>query len=204
MKLNFENFYAFEFTLGFLGVITGFYLLNVSLLFTLLILGSSFLILNSVMRWNKSQKNKEKLENIILDFDIKDIRAERDIDWYPDDIIDGQPIGFNTEYTAEYKITLNVYNPCIVENVIRKINVSVINKKKKKNCNKNITSNEDVNRIPVPIIPRNHKNLVFSVSVDDWYGEIGDNIEITLISIDNKKITKRRKIDYYYDGPNFN
>lgn len=207
MELSFQNFYAFEFTLGFLGMMSGFYLLQFSLFFILLSLMSCIFIFDSFTRWNKSQKKKENLEtlelermNATLDFDIKEINAEKDVDWYPDEVINGEPIGFNEISTTEYKIELIVYNPCVIENVIKDIEVEVINQKKK--ADRKIISSEDINRVPISINPRAHKKLIFHVGVKEMSGKKEDKLKITLTSIDNKKISKEYKIKYYNLGPN--
>lgn len=207
MKLSFQNFYAFEFTLGFLAVTSGFYLLQFSLFFALLILGGCIFVFDSVTRWDKSQRNKESIEkleldriNTELDFDIKEVTAEKDIDWYPDDVVNGQPVGFNEVYTTTYKIELIVYNSCVIENVIRNIEVEIPNQKKKANIK--ITSIEDINRIPISIAPRTHKKLVFHAGVNEMNGKKGDILKITLTSMDNKKTHKEYEIKYYNTGSN--
>jgi len=206
MRLSFQNFYAFEFTLGFLGVISGLYALQFSLFFILLIFLSGFMIFNSVVRWNKSQETKESLEELNLernkseiDFDIEEVTAENDVDWYPDEVINGKPVGFNEIDTVTYKIKLNAYNPCVIENVIRNIDIEVVNREKKANMK---TSSEDINRIPVSIEPRTHKKLVFYASVEEMKGKKGDKLRITLTSMDNKKVKKDYEIKHYSMGSN--
>ena len=203
MELNFQNFYAFEFTLGIIAVIGGFYFLQISLFFIISILSGSVLVLDAVLRWNKSQRNKEDLQeleldriNTKLDFDIKEVIAEKDIDWYPDDIKNGMPIAFNEMYIATYKIELIVYNPSVVKDVIKNIEVEIINQNKK--ADTKIPLIEDVNRMPVSIEPRTHKKLIFQRRVEEMEGNKGDRLKITLSNIDNKKTRKEYEIKHYY------
>ena len=59
MELSFQNFYAFEFTLGLVTIISGFYLFSLSLYFIIMVVVGWYLIFDSVIRWNKSQRKKE-------------------------------------------------------------------------------------------------------------------------------------------------
>jgi hypothetical protein len=206
--MDFKNFYSFEFTIGIIGIVAGARLYDIHIFFILISLIGTLLVFNSSLRWNRSQKNKETIEkleierkNAVLDFDIKDIRAERDLDWYPDDVIDGKPIGFNEMFVVLYEIELIVYNPSVVENIVRDIDVYIINHKKK--TNKKVSSISDLNKPPQSIESRKHKKIVFNVSADEIKGTKGDKLRITLTSIDNKKVNKDWEIKYYYDGGNY-
>jgi len=206
MKISFQNFYAFEFTIGLTGIMAGFYFLQYSLFFILLIIGSCGFVFNSITRWNKSQRNKETLEgleverqNAHLDFDITKIESETDIDWYPDDVVNGEPVGFNEMYTVTYIIKLVVYNSCIIENVIRNIEVTVKNRNKDVDT-KNCSSSKDKNKFPVSILPRKYLNVEFLAFANDIKGNKGDILQITVISIDGKKTSKEYEIKYYQLG----
>ena len=189
------------------GMLAGLYLLKYSPLLILLTFGSLFFIFYTERRWNKSQKNKENLEqleleriNATLDFDITRVDAENDIYWYPDDIINDEPIGFNESYTTQFRIELVVYNPCVIENVIRNIEVYVVNKKKNAQTG-NISSIHDLNTFPVSIPARKHLKVVFYADVDGMQSGKGDKLRITIISMDNKKTEKEYELKYFSLGP---
>lgn len=131
------------------------------------------MIFDSIKRWNNFQKNKEDIGrlklnqiNSELDFDIVEVSAERDIDWEPTEILNGEPVDFVEVPFVRYKVKLVVYNPCIIENVIRSVDIEVINRNKKENTK--INSSEDKNSVPTSIPARTHKELIFYKGIRGW------------------------------------
>ena len=203
MKLEYQNFYAFEFTLGLIGVISGIYLLQQNHWFLILIIGSFILIYNGITRWNKSQTNKDKItqlelegQDAKLDFDIQTIYGENDIDFEPEGFdIQGQPEGVNTYNIVEIKTIIQVYNPCLIDNIVRSVEVSINRKSTHKIM-------EIINFSPVKIKPRDHEIITFSSWCRDFQGKKNDKIIITIKTMDKKKVKKEKMINYYAIGSN--
>ena len=147
-------------------------------------------------------KKKRKLERAEakLDFDIEEVTAESNIDWEPENIVNGEPVDFQEVPNVSYKIKLNVYNPCIIENIVRSIEVNLINRKE--NVPIKLISSEDINRVPTPIAPRTYKCLIFHASFNEVIGKVGDKLKIILTSMDNKSTEKIYEVKHYNLGNN--
>ncbi|MCK4650035.1 hypothetical protein KAT36_02275 [Candidatus Pacearchaeota archaeon] len=199
-QLSFQNFYVFEITLGILSILAGFsYGTQISPYFLLLSLLGGGVVFDGIKRWYEVQKNKEILEGLDLDFDIKRIDAEADLEFIPEDIVDGQPVGeWHTEHNVKYKIEINVFNPSTIENVVRDIRVEF--KKNKRISDIGIKSSEDLNRFPISLKGRTHERIIFHTGFSNTLGKKGDKLKITLVTIDNKKISKDIKISHYREG----
>lgn len=176
MNLNFTNWYTFELTFGIFSIISGFYWLKIHILFIILIICGIIATFDAIRRWDSSQRTKDRLDKLdlerkeaILNFEIKDVEAERDIDWYPDDVVNGEPIGYNEEPVTSYKISLMVYNPCSIENIVKGIEVSIPNRKKV--ADRVISSISDINGIPLTIAPRSYQPIVFNRGVSNMDGK---------------------------------
>lgn len=203
MDLNFQNFYAFEFTLGITGITSGLYLLQRNYWSSILIIVSFIVIFDSIKRWNKSQINKEKITQLTLnrqdaklDFDIQSIDGEIDDDFEPAGFDEqGQPEGINVFPVTEIKTTIQVYNPSLIDNIVRSVEIDINRRSTHKKM-------EIKNFSPVKIGPRDHAIITFSSYCRDFTGKRDDKIIIIIKTMDETEVKKETKINYFVTGEN--
>jgi len=213
--INYQNYYAFQITIGILAVVNGLILIifkqgfGLKLTGVLILIIGGIFIVDSVARWNKSQIRKEKIEEFELeakdykiDFDILGVESEREMNWEPEKFVNGKPIGFEEFPEVNFKIEIDVFNKNFVDNIVRNIDIELIHKGKTYKSDVKVTSSNDLNKIPVTVIQRSYKKLVFHESFRYMDGTNGDILKITLVSLDNKRVTKEHKILRYKLGPN--
>lgn len=205
IEINSKNFYAFEIGLSIFILVCGaFYNFNNNLFTALIVIFLSlFLIFHGTYNWSRKQLIEDKLselklqmQNAILDFDIKDVIAENDIEYLPEDYDEkGRPIGVEVHEFASYKIVLDIYNNTLIENMARHIDAEIIKKKVKLKFDR-----IEVN-LPIKIAQREHVPLIFKATKFGYQGESKDKIKVILKTMDNKVIEKTFEIKTYSLGP---
>jgi hypothetical protein len=164
----FQNYYVFEGIMGLFTLYAGIQLFESMIVPSIFfVLGGFSLMVDAIFRWNKLQKNKEAIneseaesKNLILDFDIRSITCENEIEYVPDDFNEeGYPIDFKEENVAFFKIELLVCNPNgSMKNLIRKIEAFAAEGKSKKSLN--------IDFNPVQILPR--ESIPVSMKGEIW------------------------------------
>lgn len=202
MQLNFQNLYALVISVGIASLVYGGSLFNSNLISALILtIIGGFLTFYGFNGWYKKQKNEEKLvelevgrKNATLDFDVKEIDGENDVDYQPDDFDEaGQPINFKHYNIVELKIKLMVFNPCEIKNIVRDIEVSIEQNKKSTKLKKD-------DFLPIKIDPGEYVPINVKLYQFDFCGKVNDKITVKIFTIDNKEVTKEKIIKYYSKG----
>lgn len=205
MKLNFQNPYAFGISAGlnlvFVGLGIFFFHVTPWLYVPCIALGL-VLIGYSSYNWFAFQKNIEKIQQrelAPLDFDVQDISAENEVDWEPEGYASDGSVNHKEISFSEYNVTLKVYNPGTIQNILRKIEIELKSKSKKEKLKAQKV--DFLNPIKIP--PSDYETVRFKATINNYIGSKGDELIIKIFSIDDtKESTKGYTIPFYRKGVN--
>lgn len=198
-----QNYYTIEGFLGLVVIFIGNRLLESNVYFAVFCGITGFLLmLDAARRWDFLQRNKEsiseseaKSKSLDLVYDIKNVTCENDIEWEPEEISsEGHCGNYNPIGTATVIIDLYVHNPNgSLSNTIRDVKATLKVKKTEKDL--------IIDFNPTKIAPRDSIHLSVKGHIWNHNCSKDENVNVTITTLDGKKVSETGKINRIFDGP---